>query len=187
MNRVLAEAAEMGAHGVIGMNLTLRPAGETRQVIEFTVVGTAVRRAGAAPLPFPFTCHLSGQDLTKLLRVGYMPVAFVLGISVVETWIGCTTDYQLRSWTGAEVTQMSEAIETSRMGAAEHLETQAARVADGVIGVETRFSEMEMGERAQLVQTIATGTAVRRFHNEPPLEPSLVMIRLWDRTDQDQI
>ena len=56
INRMIAECAELGGHGVVGVNLTIGPfpAGG----LEFKAIGTAVRAPGAPPpkRPSPPTC-----------------------------------------------------------------------------------------------------------------------------------
>ena len=81
MTRLCAEAQALGAHGVVGLRVRFsRPAG-TAGNVEFVAVGTAIRRRGAPPLAYPFTCHLSGQQFAKLMRIGYVPAGFVLGVA----------------------------------------------------------------------------------------------------------
>jgi uncharacterized protein YbjQ (UPF0145 family) len=81
MSRMQAEADSLGADGVVGVRLDWRHQGEGEH-LEFIAVGTAVRyteKPGAfrRSTGQAFTSHLSGQDLTTLLRSGYSPVAFV--------------------------------------------------------------------------------------------------------------
>ena len=48
INRMVAECAELGGHGIVGVSLTIGsfPAGG----LEFKAIGTAVRAPGSAPL-----------------------------------------------------------------------------------------------------------------------------------------
>lgn len=54
---------------------------------EFRAVGTAVRAPGARRLRRPFTCDLSGQDFTKLIPTGWVPVG--RGGAVCSYQSGC--------------------------------------------------------------------------------------------------
>ncbi len=68
---------------MFGVRLDWRQQGEGEH-LEFIAVGTAVRyvpKPGAFRRPNgqAFSSHLSGQDLTTLLRSGFVPVAFVMG------------------------------------------------------------------------------------------------------------
>jgi hypothetical protein len=94
MSRMLAEAQALGAHGVVGVRVTFSRPGGSAGTLDFTAVGTAIRRAGAAPVPYPFTCHLSGQDFAKLMRIGFVPAALVLGVAAVEVDPGCGMEWQ---------------------------------------------------------------------------------------------
>ena len=66
IDRMLAECAALGGHGIVGVSLTIGsfPAGG----LEFKAIGTAVRAPGAPPLPQPFSSDLSGQDFAKLIQ-----------------------------------------------------------------------------------------------------------------------
>ena len=72
LDRMLAEATALGAHGVVGVRHTLSDlqVASSAPVIELKMVGTAIVRPGAAPLEQPFTSHLSGQEFAKLLDTG---------------------------------------------------------------------------------------------------------------------
>src|SRR6185437_9728801 len=80
ISRMLAECAELGGHGIVGVSLSIGsfPAGG----LEFKAIGTAVRAPGAAPLREPFSSDLSGQDFAKLIHAGWVPSGLALGISV---------------------------------------------------------------------------------------------------------
>ena len=71
IGRMVAECAELGGHGIVGVRLSIGsfPAGG----LEFKAIGTAVRAPGAPPLRHPFTSDLSGQDFAKLVMKGWMP------------------------------------------------------------------------------------------------------------------
>src|SRR6185312_1731952 len=58
IGRMEAECQELGAHGVVGVRLTIGafPAGG----LEFKAIGTAIRAPGAALLSRPFASDLSG-------------------------------------------------------------------------------------------------------------------------------
>lgn len=178
MSRLTAEAVALGAHGVVGMRVHFaRPSGTAGQV-EFTAFGTAVRRVGAPALRRPFTCHLSGQQFAKLLRVGLVPAAYVIGVAAVEVDAGCTMEYQERSWVNQEIQQPTVAMQRCREIAVAHLEHEAARVGEGVIGVEVSMSAHSLGAGSELFELQATGTAVRRFADGPLPAAPLAIMRL---------
>src|SRR6267154_2411261 len=80
IGRMVAECAELGGHGVVGVRLTIGqfPTGG----LEFKAIGTAVSAPGAPRLRPPFTSDLSGQDFAKLVHSGWMPAGLALGITI---------------------------------------------------------------------------------------------------------
>ncbi|MGH9102178.1 MAG: heavy metal-binding domain-containing protein, partial [Acidimicrobiales bacterium] len=178
MSRMGEEAKELGAHGVAGVRLRFTRNEGVAGLVEFTAIGTAVHRPGAAPLAFPFTSHLSGQELGKLIGTGYVPCALVMGICAIEVDPGCGMEWRMGSWANTELPQVSEAAQRSREIAVERLEKEAGQVGDGVIGVEADFSIHELPGGAKLLELFTLGTAVRRFSADPLPEPPLAMMRL---------
>ena len=179
LRRILEEARGLGAHGVVGVRILRRHLEGVGNSLEFTCIGTAVRRPGGPELRVPFMSHLDGVAFSKLLHGGYVPVALVMGIGALEIDPGCATEWQLRSWNNARVPQISDGIETARMLGINHLESEIQSVdADGAVGVETDFASYELGGEAMLIELFLLGTAVRRYAREPLDEPPLPIMRL---------
>src|SRR5215813_637327 len=82
ISRMAAECAALDGLGVIGVTLTIGPFGDSEDVLEFRAFGTAVRAAGVTSRAQPFASDLSGQDFTKLVAHGYIPVGLALGVAV---------------------------------------------------------------------------------------------------------
>ena len=81
IDRMTAECAVLGGHGVVGVRVSRGPF--VLGGLEFSAIGTAVRARGAAHGTLaPFTCDLSGQDFAKLIMTGWVPAGLVLGISI---------------------------------------------------------------------------------------------------------
>jgi uncharacterized protein YbjQ (UPF0145 family) len=80
LDRMLQEAAALGADGVIGVQVTDELVEGNKR--EFMMLGTAVRSRGTTRPAKPFTTDLSGQDVAKLLLAGWVPAGIVYGISV---------------------------------------------------------------------------------------------------------
>ena len=70
--RLEAEAAKVGAHGVLGVSVTQTwmAGGTTGSMLQLQLLGTAVRLPNVAPLPRPFLSNLSTEDFLKLLIGG---------------------------------------------------------------------------------------------------------------------
>ena len=179
LRRILEEAHGLDAHGVVGVRILRRHLEGVGNSLEFTCIGTAVRRRGGPKLRSPFMSHLDGVAFSKLLHGGYVPVALVMGIGAMEIDPGCGTEWALRSWSNSRIQQISDGIEEARMLGINHLETEVATVdADGAVGVETDLSTYELGGESMLVELFLLGTAVRRYAKEPLDEPPLPIMRL---------
>jgi uncharacterized protein YbjQ (UPF0145 family) len=179
LRRILEEARGLDAHGVVGVRIIRRHLEGVGNSLEFTCIGTAVRRRGGPKLRSPFMSHLDGVAFSKLLHGGYVPVALVMGIGAMEIDPGCGTEWALRSWSNTRIQQISDGIEEARMLGINHLEAEVATVdADGAVGVETDLSTYELGGESMLVELFLLGTAVRRYAKEPLDEPPLPIMRL---------
>ncbi len=91
-SRMVEEATEAGAHGIVGVVDTSYPLADMG-VLEFKVQGTAVRVAGGAPPSDgrPWTTYLAGQRLAKLVEAGYAPVSIAASVASVRVWANCVT------------------------------------------------------------------------------------------------
>jgi uncharacterized protein YbjQ (UPF0145 family) len=157
IERITAETSALGAHGVIGTRLNFRYLPEMPSTIEFTAMGTAVAREGAAALPRPFTSHLTGQDLLKLLQAGMVPVSVAVGAGSVVAEVAA-----FRGGSTVELVPFGDAVEMSRQLASERLR-RALRVPGAAVLGTLASSGMEGEGRGQVMSTVLTGTLVRRF------------------------
>jgi len=177
--RILEEARDLDAHGVVGVRLIRRHLEGVGGALEFTVIGTAIRRSGGPRLERPFMSHLDGAAFGKLLHGGYVPVSLVVGVGAVEIDPGCGTEWLLRSWDNVRVDQISDGIEAARLLGISRLEAEIAAVdADGAVGVDVEFTSHEVTGGALLVELVSIGTAVRRYAKDPLDEDPLPIMRL---------
>jgi uncharacterized protein YbjQ (UPF0145 family) len=146
VDRMTAECAAVGGHGVVGVRLTR--GSFFLGGLEFTAVGTAVRAAGvagAAGPRVPFTSDLSGQDFARLITAGWVPAGLALGIAIRSRHDDRATARQARPWKGnAEVTGWTELVSQSRRDARGQLEQDVSRLgAEGVVltGMQLRVRE----------------------------------------------
>jgi len=128
MDRMTAECAVLGGHGVVGVRLSR--GSFVLGGLEFSVIGTAVRAPGATHGPrVPFTCDLSGQDFAKLIMTGWVPAGLVLGISIGLRHDDRTTIRQARWGSGnAEVAGWTELVGQSRRDARGQLDKDVRRL-----------------------------------------------------------
>jgi uncharacterized protein YbjQ (UPF0145 family) len=100
---------------------------------------------------------LSVDEAILLDQIGYEPVGLLTGASVVQ--LAAFARLGAGFNTNTELTELSDALGTSRRRAVERL-TEAARGAgaDGVVGVVLDVGDL--GEGSRLVHLVATGTGV---------------------------
>ena len=198
LDRMTAECAELGGHGVVGVKLTIGsfPAGG----MEFKAIGTAIRAPGVPPvaargsraakghLRAPFTSDLSGQDFAKLIMKGWVPAGLVLGISIGSRHDDWLTVGQTRWGAGnAEVIGYTELVNDARHDSRQQLERDVRRLGgEGVViaTMEMRVRERECpameGRRDHIVEATTIGTAIARFaHSEQQhSRPTLAIMSL---------
>ena len=187
--RMVDEAKELGATGVVGVVDAMRPlVGGT--TVEFRASGTAVVVPGAPRPATPFSTYLSGQRLAKLIEAGFAPIAVVATLSAVRMLGYCVTHYQLAgstagTWYGSgaggvsgvgPVDQVNRAQAAARRLARERVRAQLG--ADVLHGAALETSEREIGEGDLSIQCTLKGTRVRRFKDFDPLPDATPVVRL---------
>ncbi len=184
IDRMLAECAELGGHGIVGVSLNIGsfPAGG----LEFKAIGTAVRAPGAPPLDRPFSSDLSGQDFAKLMSSGWVPAGLALGISVGARHDDWLTVGQTRWGAGnAEVGGYTELVNDTRHDARIQLEKDVRRLGgEGVVvsrmdlRVHERECPMQEHGKDHIVEVTIVGTAMARFASEAKPPPPLAILSL---------
>ncbi len=181
LDRMTTECAELGGHGVVGVQLTIGsfPAGG----LEFKAIGTAIRAPGVPPVSAwskgrsrrePFTSDLTGQDFGKLIMKGWVPAGLVLGISIGSRHDDWLTVGQTRWGSGnAEVVGYTELVNDARHDARRQLERDVTRLgAEGVViatmemNVRERECPVQEGRRDHIVEATIIGTAITKFGDE---------------------
>ena len=193
LNRMTAECAALGGHGVVGVRLSrgvLPLSG-----LDFTATGAAVRAPGAAPgQRAPFTCDISGQDFAKLITAGWVPAGLAVGISIGSRHDDRSVAGQARWWSGnVEVVGWSELVNQSRHDARLRLEQDVRRLGgEGVVitGMQMRVRERDcpaaVGRRDHIAEVTLTGTAIVRFSRpgQCPVGPALTVMPLGPQRRQ---
>ena len=181
--RLLEETAVLGGHGVVGVRHVQRRMAVSASAVpafEVKLIGTAVRRPGARPLPTPFTSHLSVQQFVKLLSSGFVPASLVMGVGAVRSLGGCVTAAS-SGFAGGEFRQRSDAVQHSRHISIAHLEASASGHGEMVVGVAVRAGASHGGEGSMLAEMLAVGTAVSRFRSHDLPTPPMAVLRLAAR------
>jgi uncharacterized protein YbjQ (UPF0145 family) len=200
--RLFQEAQLVNADAVIGVHLrdrmiTMGARGkggdDGGEVLEFTVVGTAVRAPWITHKPgAPIVTDLSGQELWALAQDGYEPCGFLFEFCRYHVW-HVTKDVTSFN---CELSEASGAVEKARSIAADKLMAQArACQAEFVVGsdLSVELREVPCGFQGCPLDDIDVdvswfGTGIRRIPDRrvPPheLPPFLLsMIPLGRRRD----
>jgi uncharacterized protein YbjQ (UPF0145 family) len=191
VRRMTAECAALGGLGVIGVQLTVGPFGDDEDILEFRALGTAVRARGVTSRAQPFASDLSGQDFTKLVAHGWVPVGLAMGVAVGYRHDDWLTRGQTR-WTAGnvEVEGYSYLVRQMRTDARNELELDLVRM--GAEGVVVREMETQISERRcplvpfgkdHVVQATIVGTAIAQFAAVAP--PPIYGIRRLDGSRPD--
>ncbi len=189
IDRLREEAELLEAHGVVGVRYESRrlPLATSAPVIEIRMVGTAIRRLGAPLLSEPFTSHLSGQQFAKLIDLGWVPGALVIGVGAIRSYGGCVVgdgsasgSAVFNQYSAGEFRQRSDAIQHCRRFAVDRLEAHATGYGERVVGVDVAAQFHSSMEDTMLVENVMLGTAVRRFRQIEDPQPARVTVGLAD-------
>jgi len=179
MNRMLAEAAQVQADGVLGVRLEFRNHGLSAEHIEFIAVGTSVRhrdKPGSMRRPdgAPFSSHLNVQDFYTLLGTGHVPVEFVMGVCVWHVAAQGFLQTLKQMGRNVEMPQWTQGYYDARELALARMQVEAERVqATGITGVEWAAQEWIWG--AHTLEFFSSGTAVRKVADTSTVAPSYVL------------
>ena len=170
MARMREEASDMGADGIVGVELTVKRLEWSKDILEFMAIGTGVVHAKAhpgfkGPKGQPFTSDLSGQDFWTLLQAGYRPLEMVMGSCVYHV----AHQGFLRSLgtvgKNVELTHFSQALYDAREIAMERMQHEALEAeAEGVVGVD--LHEGSHNWQPHVIEFFAVGTAVKPISTE---------------------
>jgi uncharacterized protein YbjQ (UPF0145 family) len=170
MTRMRAEADQLKADGIVGVQLRMQMYAWGEECLEFVATGTAVRHlaghgAHRAPDGRAFTSDLSAQDFFRLLAAGSVPVAFVLGTSVYHIAHQGVVQAMRQSGKNQEMLQFTQGVYDARELALTRMQVEAATArASGIVGVDVAIHNHVWGEFA--TEFLATGTAIRRLADE---------------------
>lgn len=167
ISRMEAEAEALGADGIVGVKFNINVGKRGKGLLEFFVVGTGIRardrKLSARPQNAgPFSSNLSGQDLWKLVKIGYWPLRLCTGYSLnymlTQTF---SRGKYLYTFGNTEMETYTKAVYRARRAAMSEMESTASKAgADGIVGVE--ITERRWSGQSRVVEFFALGTAVVR-------------------------
>jgi hypothetical protein len=181
--RMVEEAHDAGAHGVVGVIDTSTHLVEGA-IREFHMYGTAVVLEDSPPPPTVWTTYLAGQRLAKLVDAGFFPVSVVASMASVRVWSVCATEILLRggydSWNvvrpGDEIVQVADAEMQARRVARDHLKGVLGH--DVLQGAEMDVGWHEISEGDFERHCTMRGTRVRRVRVAEPLPAPVPTVTL---------
>jgi len=174
INRMLNECAALGGLGVIAVELTVGTFAEGS--MEFRAFGTAVSAPGVPRRGSPFASDLSGQDFTKLIGYGWVPVGLAMGVAVGYRHDDWLAKGQTRFMAGnVEITGYTDLVGQVRRDARNELELDLLRMgAEGVVvrEMDTKFSQRSCPivpfGKDHVVEATVLGTAIAQFARMQP-------------------
>lgn len=163
MQRLKAEAAGLGADGVLGINVTTEWMGPN--VEEFVALGTAVRARSAHRPQQPFTTELPGPDVAKLLVAGWVPVEFVFAVAIRTRYLDYGTRRDLALLAGNyEIRAATELVTRARSAARQQFAARVGRArADGAVVSSMSLDTWSEQESWLLARATMFGTGLARF------------------------
>jgi uncharacterized protein YbjQ (UPF0145 family) len=180
INRMEQEAETLQADGIVGVRFDINRYEWGPDLLEFMVIGTAVRsrdpKSSLKPAHGrPFSSALSGQDLWKLRYAGYRPVRLAMGSCVYHV-----SNQSVKTWYGAmkgnmEMDKLTQGTYTARELAMKRMEVECTHSGgQGVVGV--RIEEKSHGWLSHIIEFFAIGTAVVKDQDAVvPPSPNLVL------------
>ncbi|CAG4927504.1 heavy metal-binding domain-containing protein [Acidithrix sp. C25] len=185
IERMILEATEIGADGVVGVRLMQNSLGEGSS--EFIAMGTAISSKGKLHLKSPFSTHLNGADFAKLVHSGYIPVAISVEVSVEVTHDDYRTQRQNSVFApNVEIDTYTVLVKQARESARRALRNDVARKgAEGAIIEEMslRIFETEPYEnhRDHVAEVRVVGTSLVRFDTKTKPDRPMTFISLKDK------
>ena len=174
IERLHDEATQLGAHGVVGVDLFFENLVGSQGTATFFARGTAVTHPATAPLPSPFMTNASGQHFERLIALGYVPTGLAVGVGAVYVQPNCQArgDFTV----GGAIRQIPAAITVARSRARSSLAAMAHRSGEGVVHTDWTDRKVNRYGESWDQLAIALGTAVRRYSTEAePLTPRPVL------------
>jgi uncharacterized protein YbjQ (UPF0145 family) len=148
VSRIQQEARLLKADGVIGVKRHQHEYDWGTGLMQYTLVGTAIRLPGSTINPHPFVSTLDGQEFWSLYSAGFYPAGYAYGNSAFYQIATATTrsamgeeqEYEggpiSTKWFNQEIEDFTDAINMARSLAEMRLQTDISDLqATGVIGL----------------------------------------------------
>ena len=157
--RITEEARRAKANAVVGIRTSILPFAGMQEMV---MIGTASRHA-SLPEEFyqsPITSDLTNEEMWNVIRMGYMPMQLVLGVSVFSIGFVGGLVAGFRSFVRGEIPEMTTLLYEARANAIKRIRADAELCgADDVVGVKTYVYNLGSG----MIEFMALGTAVKKM------------------------
>ena len=181
MDRMDAEAMELGADGVVGVRLDVNYYEWGSDTAEFIAVGTAVKAEDGKSYRNnqgkPFTSDLSGQDFWTLLQTGHVPLGLVMGTCVYHIAHRSLGQTVRSAGQNIELPNFTQALYEARELAMTRMQDEANELgATGIVGVRLEEKTHMWGDHT--IEFLSLGTAVVKTEGEHQIPVPQTIISL---------
>ncbi len=159
LERIKAEAKGVGANAVVGIETSIIP---FQGMQEMVMIGTASRHPALAAQHDrdPITSDLTNEEMWNIIKMGYMPLKLVLGVSVYSLGLVGGIASIFKGMVRGEIPELTSLIYEAREKAIDKIKAEAAALgADDVMGVQTTVYQLGGG----MIEFMAIGTAVKKM------------------------
>jgi uncharacterized protein YbjQ (UPF0145 family) len=184
MERMIEEAHELGADGIVGVRLKATHMSWNTDLAEFVAIGTAVYKSDGQGANWrvqgkPFTSDLSGQDFWTLLKAGYRPVGMVMGNCVYHIAHQSFGQWFKNIGQNVEMTNFTQGLYDARELAMERMQQEAEHVgAQGIVGV--NIHEGRYGWSSHVLEFFTIGTGIVAISDQHQLPAPHLVLSLND-------
>ena len=168
LQRIQAEAQNVGANAVVGINTSIIPFAGMQEMV---MIGTASYHPVLSEQSNPITSDLTNQEMWNLINLGYMPLQLVLGVSVYSLGLVGGITAAFKSFVRGEISELTTLIYEAREQAIAHISEDARKCnADQVVGIKTYVYQLGSG----IIEFMAIGTAVKKMPGVSTHSPMLL-------------
>ena len=174
--RIMMEAKQRGAHGVVGISSDLR---HFQGNIEFLSVASGVTMAHSPGHEGIFSTPGDGQELYCQVDAGYSPVSFVFGNVAYSVGIAGGLLGALKSLGRGEIREYSDIFNHTRHLALQRIVNEARAVhANAVVGIETQVMPFRGVHEMLMMGTAARHPALSAV--KEPVTSDLTSEEMWN-------
>ena len=176
--RLEAEAVQMGATGISGVNsdLLFHPGN-----IEFLSVASSIHDPNANQ--FHFSTSADGQELFCQLDAGYVPMRFVFGNVAYSIGITGGLLGTLKTLKRGEIKEFSDVFNKTRNLALQRIVDDAKKVgANSVVGIETTILPFSGYQEMLMIGTASYNEAIKQHFGDDIITSDLTCQEMWNIT-----